>query len=401
MGTQRFRPPSGVDEIALSPDNKSLVTFGRQLIVWNTATGEQCWQADISDTGFNPTGATYGLKALAFAPDGSHFFTPGNQNEIVTWELPGGDGAQQNNLVNRRQNGGPAVRAVDVAPDGKSFAIGSPSGLTVCRTDGTILFEIANRPQQPLQHDNNDRLTFHGDYSCGIFAPDGKTIAVVTSDAPQSLRLCTTTDGKETMRIPLKAKLVRLAFSPDGKQIATTERDNAVRLYDFANGNELWSHIVELHNPYENYTSAIAFSPDGKTLAVAATDNRIHLLDPAKGEEVAALGGHSWYPWALAFTSDSKMLYSSGWEGAIRRWDIATRKQLPLPQGVRAARWLLCRPMASTWPTPTMPAQCAWSIRRPAKSNARLNCPTSDFPSSPFPKTASSWPAAAAATTKY
>ncbi len=211
------------------------------------------------------------------------------------------------------------------------------SGLTVCRTDGTILFEIANRPQQPLQHDNNDRLTFHGDYSCGIFAPDGKTIAVVTSDAPQSLRLCTTTDGKETMRIPLKAKLVRLAFSPDGKQIATTERDNAVRLYDFANGNELWSHIVELHNPYENYTSAIAFSPDGKTLAVAATDNRIHLLDPAKGEEVAALGGHSWYPWALAFTSDSKMLYSSGWEGAIRRWDIATRKQLPLPQGVRAS----------------------------------------------------------------
>ena len=269
---------------------------------------------------------------------------------------------------------------VDLAPDGKTAALGSSAGVTVCNLDGTILFEIANQPKQPLKFDNNDRLTFHGDYSCGVFSPDGKTIAVLTSDAPESLRLCQANDGKEVMRIALKAKLVRMAFSPDGKQIAATERDNAVRLFDFANGNEVWSHTVKLDNPYENYTSAIAFSPDGKTLAMAATDNRVHLLDPAKGDEVAALVGHSWYPWALAFTSDSKMLYSSGWEGTIRRWDVASQKQLGLPQGMRHRSSIQCRQMEGGWLTPTTEAPCGWWIPPTEKKCGLLNWQTSGIP---------------------
>ena len=130
--------------------------------------------------------------------------------------------------------------------------------------------------------------------------------------------------------------MVRLAFSPDSKQIATTERDSAVRLYDAESGKEIWSHVIELKNIFENYTSAIAFSPDGKTVAVCATDYRIYLLDTTTGKEVAALVGHHWYPWALAFTADGKMLYSSGWDGAVRRWDVAARKQLALPKGIHA-----------------------------------------------------------------
>src|SRR5689334_6353402 len=61
FGTMRFRPPSGVDDIALSPDNKSLVTFGRDIIVWNATTGEERWRANPSNTGFSsPGGAAYG-----------------------------------------------------------------------------------------------------------------------------------------------------------------------------------------------------------------------------------------------------------------------------------------------------------------------------------------------------
>jgi WD40 repeat protein len=337
LGTSRFRPPSGVDEIALSPDNKSLVTFGRQIIVWNATTGEERWKADQRNTGFMSPGAAYGLKALSFAPEGSCFYTPGRQNEIIAWDLLTGAVGPQNNRANQAPIGPDnVIRSVDIAPDGKTAAVGSPTGVAVYSLDGTFLFEIANQPKQPLKFDNKDRLTFHGDYSYGVFSPDGKVIAVVTSDAPQTLRLCQANDGKEMMRIAVKAKVVRLAFSPDGKQIATTERDCAARLYDAATGKEVWSHVVKLDNPYENYTSAIAFSPDGKTLAVAATDCQIHLLEPSTGEEAGSLTGHSWYPWALAFTSDSKMLYSSGWEGAIRRWNVASRKQLGLPKGISA-----------------------------------------------------------------
>ena len=100
--------------------------------------------------------------------------------------------------------------------------------------------------------------------------------------------------------------MVRLAFSPDSKQLATTERDSAVRLYDIDSGNRIWSHVVKLTNIFENYTSALAFSPDGKVLAVCATDNRIYFIDPSTGEETARLAGHHWYPWAVAFTSEQQ-----------------------------------------------------------------------------------------------
>ena len=121
-----------------------------------------------------------------------------------------------------------------------------------------------------------------------------------------------------------------------------------MRLYDTETGNRTWSHVVKLTNIYENYTSAVAFSPDGKILAVCATDNRIYLMNPSTGEEIAQLSGHHWYPWALAFTANSKMLYSSGWDGSIRRWDVAARKQLALPAGVRATGVVAASPDGRT-----------------------------------------------------
>ena len=46
---------------------------------------------------------------------------------------------------------------------------------------------------------------------------------------------------------------------------------------------------------------------------------------------------HEWKPWAVAFTADSQTLFSSGWDGMIRRWDVATQEQLSLPGAVRAS----------------------------------------------------------------
>ena len=135
-----------------------------------------------------------------------------------------------------------------------------------------------------------------------------------------------------------------MAFSPDSKRIATTERDNAIRLYDAVTAKRVWSHIVTLNNPRENYTSTVAFSPDGKTVAAGATDQLIYLCDAGTGAEVGRLLGHHWYPWCLAFTADGKTLYSAGWDGTIRRWDVAARKQLAPPKGTRATEVVAASP---------------------------------------------------------
>ncbi len=52
FGTLRFRSPDGVQDIALSPDDKSVVTVGRELIVWDAATGQERWKLKTRDYGY-------------------------------------------------------------------------------------------------------------------------------------------------------------------------------------------------------------------------------------------------------------------------------------------------------------------------------------------------------------
>ena len=346
LGTQRFRPPSSVAELALAPDETTIVSMGDEVIAWDAATGKERWRAELRELGLDPPGAAYGVRALAFSRDGSRFYTPGRLNDVVIWETstgrrqvltvvaPDGLAGAPHRLADLAQGAG---RSVDITPDGRKLALGRSSGLIVCDLQGKGLYAVANAvPDDLPKVDSKDRLTFSGHYTLGRFSPEGKRLAVVKSDRPEEIRLYESETGRELRTVALASRLVRLAFSPDGKQIATTERDSAVRLYDVETGNRAWSHVVPLTDPYENYTSAVSFSPDGKILAAGATDNRIYLINPSTGDDVAQLAGHAWYPWALAFSSDSKVLYSSGWDPAIRRWDLAARKQLPLPTGVRA-----------------------------------------------------------------
>src|SRR5436309_1353302 len=116
----------------------------------------------------------------------------------------------------------------------------------------------------------DDRLDSFNPYSQGVFSPDGKLLAVHASDATQTIRLLDSASGEEQRRIELDARLFQFAFSADSKYIATTERENAVRVYETATGRPVHSWTVKLTNPYENYTFAVAFAPNGKTLAAGA-----------------------------------------------------------------------------------------------------------------------------------
>jgi WD40 repeat protein len=337
LGTARFAPPSSVTELALSPDGKTVVTAGGVLIAWDAATGRERWRA--REPGVARLGAYYGVRAAAFGPDG-RLYTPGPPGEVAAWDAATG---RREAIAVRPRAGGEGFGSVDLAPDGASLALGGADGVTVCDRSGNVRFRIPGGPAPPARN-NTDRLAFGSPSASARFAPDGRILAVVTADAPEVLRLCDPATGAEVRRVPLAARPVRLAFSPDGQRLAATERDNAVRLYDVGTGERLWSHAVKLDNPFENYTSAVAFSPDGRTVAAGATDNRIHLLDAATGREAGRLAGHRWYPWGLAFAPDGRTLYSAGWDGPVRRWDVAARAQLPPPGGVRGSAVVAAAP---------------------------------------------------------
>src|SRR5262249_23045495 len=70
--------------------------------------------------------------------------------------------------------------------------------------------------------------------------------------------------------------------------------------------------------------TSVAFSPDGKTLASANSDGTVVLSDTATGQVQATLRGHSALVQSVAFSPDSKTLASGSWDSTVRVWDIAT-----------------------------------------------------------------------------
>ncbi len=189
-----------------------------------------------------------------------------------------------------------------------------------------------------------DRLLFHGHHSLAVFAPDGKTLATCPSDDATAVRLLDPKSGEDRRRLDLGARLVRMAFSPDGRRLAVTERDSAVRVYDTATARREHSWTLKLTNPYENYTSVLAFSPDCNYLAAAATDNLIRLWNVTTGKEVRTFRGHGRYVTGLGFTPDGRTLFSASYDGMVRSWDVATGKERAVADGYSGEVVAACSP---------------------------------------------------------
>ena len=127
-----------------------------------------------------------------------------------------------------------------------------------------------------------------------------------------------------------------IAWSPDGKTLASANGDPTIRLWDMENGKQIRALG---HDRDANY---VAWSRDGKALASASADRTVRVWQAANGQSLRVLRGHSDDVTGVAWSPDGKLLASSSLDESVRVWDVATGELLRILNNsdrVRSVAW--------------------------------------------------------------
>jgi WD40 repeat protein len=271
------------------------VTFspdGRLLAV---ATGERVVLFDVGSgepVGEPLIGHHHAVLTVKFAPDGRRLATGGGDGTVRIWD------------AETRQREFPVltprtrwVRAVAFRSDGSRLAGASD--------DGTVsLWNLEQGTRQIPGPELDEPL-----YSLA-YSPDGRWIA--TGGADRLVHLCR--PGR-TISLPGHTDhVLSLAYHPDGRFLASAGRDRTVRLWDLTSDPR--AEIAS--NRHQGWVQSVAFSPDGALIASACRDGRVDVYDAMTLEPVTAPAvTHNGSANSVAFSPDGTLLASGGEDGVV------------------------------------------------------------------------------------
>ncbi len=297
----------------LLPDGKTMVTTGEDGLIrrWEHRTGRQLSEPP----GY--AGRTYS----AYSPDGRLVAVGDARGRLELWDA----GSGRLHRVLRRD--GLATIKLAFTPNGESLA--------EARADGAIHFwAVPSGEPQSVLHCKGQN--FRHLWSLRV-SPDGRRVLV--ADVDYRACLWDRTSGEQLW----SKRFGPCAFSQDGKSVVIADGPY-LHFLDSANGKNLTKVRLNTDTPDGlGVINTIACSPDGQRLAVGMCFGTVYLCEALTGAEIAhfqaadAPKGPTFDPGrerfglnvrGLSFSLDSRWLSTSGSDGSVRLWEVATGREV-------------------------------------------------------------------------
>ena len=277
------------------------------------------------------------VEAVAYSPDGSWIvsaagvpsfsgsYSGKGEAEVVVQEVATG----QRRRVLRGLPGIPHSLAVN--PEGTRIAGGSGTfgGTLVAKAEGQVVVwdattgQVCWRRGEPGLH-----------AMVVAFRGDGKTLAVgyglYSLDTPIKGRvvLYEVSTGRETRVFPgPEGGVHALAWSADGTRLAITGSETA-EVWDVPAGVK-----VKECRGHNRWVYSVAFSPDGRWLATGGWDKTIKLWDLGTGAERLTIFGHRGFVLSVRFSPDGRFLLSTSEDHSVRLWEIPSGRESAIFHG--------------------------------------------------------------------
>ena len=217
------------------------------------------------------TGHKKRVFSLAFSPNGEQLASGGADSTVRIWNVK--KASNDVTLKDHRD----LVYTLAFSPNGKLLISGS--------WDKTIrIWDTVNwRTKGSAFSKDNGSVVYLA------INPDGKTFACVTCGPSWDIALWTTDPIHQTATFKGHNNIVQsLAFSSDGRLLASVSIDRTVILWDIKTTKPLF--ICKGH---KNFVECVSFSPDGKQFATGDADGVVNIWEVSSGKRVATLSGHS------------------------------------------------------------------------------------------------------------
>ncbi len=146
------------------------------------------------------------------------------------------------------------------------------------------------------------------------WSPDGKRLASASRD--QTVQVWDASSGKLLLTYKGHRDTVwSVAWSPDGQRLASASQDKTVQVWDASSGK-----LLLTYKGHRDAVYGVAWSPDGKRLASASQDKTVQVWEASGGTHLLTYTGHNDYVQSVAWSPDGYHIASAGVDGTVQVW---------------------------------------------------------------------------------